>query len=252
MITQTFGELEFPTAERTFHIRWDCWLGASPPRKPSGATAAGRHVFDQLRTEDVELFRQLGRITRDIARSTILLERLLAGPRSATAGIGLEVRQQAANRELDQEDEEMDVRSFAGFAMRLDAAEYRELALTLDAAAEAVHSAISHVESLDSGDAPRGIRALAQTLASAASALERAVPLAGKNSNLVPRGGSDVQRIADVGETIYFDGVSALFDGVPDVMHVLRWKGIYERLWQSLDSCARGATVLEQLARANT
>ena len=75
--------------------------------------------------------------------------------------------------------------------------------------------------------------------------------MAGKNSDLVPRNGSDVQRIADAGETIYFDGVGALFDGVPDVMHVLRWKGIYERLWESLDRCARGATVLEQLARAN-
>ncbi|MGH7618631.1 MAG: hypothetical protein ACREPM_15535 [Gemmatimonadaceae bacterium] len=50
---------------------------------------------------------------------------------------------------------------------------------------------------------------------------------------------------------IYFDGVAALFAGIPDVMHVLRWKGIYEKVWHSLESCARGATVLDQLARAN-
>jgi hypothetical protein len=206
-------------------------------------------MFGQLRNEDALLFRQLGRITQDIARSTRLLERLLTEPRGAAAGIALEVRRLAANRARHQE--KVDVRAFSGFSMRLGATEYRELALALDAAAEAVHEAIAHLESLDGSDAPRGVRALAHSLSAAASALQRTVPLAGEGRDNVPRGCSDVQRIADVGETIYFDGVAALFAGNPDVMHVLRWKGIYEKLWHSLASCARGAAVLDQLARSN-
>jgi hypothetical protein len=58
--------------------------------------------------------------------------------------------------------------------------------------------------------------------------------------------------LADFGETIYYDAVTALFAGVPDVMHVLRWKGICEKVWYSLERCARGATVLGQAARANS
>lgn len=206
-------------------------------------------MFGNLRNEDELLFEQLGRITRDLEGSARLLERLLAGPKSAAAGIALEAQELAADVALPRDD--VNVRAFTGFAMRLDAAEYRELAMALDAAAEAVHEALAHVKSLDGSDAPQGLQALAHTLSAAAAALQRAVPFAGEGSDEILRGGSDVQRLADLGETLYFDGVTALFAGVPDVMHLLRWKGIYEKVWHSLDRCARGATVLDQLARAN-
>jgi hypothetical protein len=206
-------------------------------------------MFGNLRNEDAQLFEQLGRITRDLEGSAALLERLLTEPRSAAAGIALDARELAA--EVADSGGDVNVRAFTGFSMRLDASEYRELAMALDAAAESVHEAVAHVKSLDGSEAPDGLRSLAHTLSSAASALRLAVPLAGAGRDDVIRGGSEVQRLADLGETIYFDGVTALFAGVPDVMHVLRWKGIYEKVWLSLESCARGASVLEQLARAN-
>lgn len=206
-------------------------------------------MFGNLRSEDTLLFQQLARITRDLALAARLLERLLIEPGSAAAGIALEARQLTADAALHHDD--VNVRAFTGFAMRLDAAEYRELAITLDAAAESVHEAVAHVESLGGTDAPEGLRALAHELSLAAEALQRAVPFAGEGRDEIVRGGSDVQRLADLGKTIYFDGVTALFAGDPNVMHVLRWRGIYEKIWHSLESCARGATVLEQLARAN-
>lgn len=206
-------------------------------------------MFGHVRNEDAQLFGQLRGITRDIAQSCTLLERLLSGQRGAAAGTAF-ARERLAERRLRPRDD-VDVRVFTGFAMRLDAAEFRELALALDAAAEAVHEAIAHVESLDGSNAPVGVRALAHSLSLAAVAIQRAVPLAGEGSDHVRRGGSDVQQIADAGETIYFDGVAELFAGTPDVMHVLRWKGIYEKLRHGLESCARSANVLDRLARAN-
>ena len=206
-------------------------------------------MFGNLHNEDTLLFEQLSRITRDLELAARLLERLLAEPRSAAAGIALEARQLTADAALHHDD--VDVRAFTGFAMRLDASQYRELAIALDAAAESVHEAVAHVESLGGTDAPQGLRALAHTLSLASEALQRAVPFAGEERDEVVRGGGEVQRLADLGKTIYFDGVTALFAGVPNVMHVLRWRGIYEKVWRSLESCARGATVLEQVARAN-
>jgi hypothetical protein len=208
-------------------------------------------MFGNLRNEDELLFEQLGHITRDLESSATLLEQLLTEQKSGAAGIALEARVQSAGVVLLRDDD-VNVRAFTGFAMRLDASEYRELAIALDAAAEAVHAAIAHVQSLDGSNAPQGLRALAHALASAASALRRAVPFAGEQLDDVIRGGIEIQRLADFGETIYYDGVTALFAGVPDVMHVLRWKGIYEKVWYSLESCARGATVLGQVARANS
>jgi asparagine synthetase B (glutamine-hydrolysing) len=208
-------------------------------------------MFGNLRSEDALLFEQLARITRDLKGSAALLERLLAEPRSAAAGIALEARQLTADAALHPDDDDVDVRAFTGFAMRLDATQYRELAIALDAATESVHEAVAHVESLGGTDAPQSLRALAHTLSLAAEALQRAVPFAGEGGDEVVRGGSEVQRLADLGKTIYFDGVTALFAGDPDVMHVLRWRGIYDKVWHGLESCARGATVLEQVARAN-
>jgi hypothetical protein len=206
-------------------------------------------MFGNLRNEDAQLFEQLGRITRDLEGSAALLERLLTEPTSAAASIALEAKELAAD--VADSGDDVNVREFTGVSMRLAANEYRELAMALDAAAESVHEAVAHVKSLHGSEAPDGLRSLAHTLSSAASALRRAVPLAGVERDDVIRGGSEVQRLADLGETIYFDGITALFAGVPDAMHVLRWKAIYEKVWFCLESCARGASVLGQLARAN-
>lgn len=207
-------------------------------------------MFDHLRNEDKILFEQLGRIAAYLARAAELLERRLAGPRSAAAGIALEVRALGAQPAIRYDD--VDVRAFTGFSMRLDPAQYRELAMALDSAAEAVREATAHVESLGVSAAPEGVRAFAHTLSRAAAALQIAVPFAGEGwDDEGPRSASEVERRADEGEALYIDGVGALFAGAPDPMHVLRWKDVYDKLRHGLWSCARAASVLDQLARAN-
>ena len=205
-------------------------------------------VFGRLRTVDSRLFGQLRDITGRLARSAALLERLLTTPRDQPAEIALALQRLDAEQAA-VEHPDGNVRSFTGFAMRLDRMEYRELATALDQAAEAVQSAAVHVQGLHPREVPETMRALARTLTTAAEALGEAVPAVGTRSDTVVRRAADVERLSRQGESLYFEGVGALFDGTPDAVNVLRWKDMYETMHRALASCGRAATVLDRLSR---
>jgi uncharacterized protein Yka (UPF0111/DUF47 family) len=209
-------------------------------------------MLGHLRNEDKRLFEQLARITQYLASSAALLERLLASPKSGAYAIALEARELGAEQDLRRGDDDVDVRAFAGFAMRLDAVEFRELAIALDATAESVRDATAHVDTLDASNAPDNLRAIAHTLTSAATALQETVPFIRAARQEVLLRNTEIQRLAHVGEALYYDGVGALFAGTPDVVDVVRWKDIYDKLRRGLESCARSADVIDQLAAANT
>ncbi|MGH7618632.1 MAG: hypothetical protein ACREPM_15540 [Gemmatimonadaceae bacterium] len=98
-------------------------------------------MFGILRNEDGLLFKQLGRITRDLEGSATLLERLLVEPRSAADGIVREARSLAADVALHHDD--VNVRAFTGFAMRLDASQYRERRFNARCPSRATDAAMS-------------------------------------------------------------------------------------------------------------
>jgi uncharacterized protein len=55
----------------------------------------------------------------------------------------------------------------------------------------------------------------------------------------------EINRLEEEGDRILRDGLAALFEGGIDPMVVIRWKDIYERLEQGIDSCDHVGHVLE-------
>ena len=55
----------------------------------------------------------------------------------------------------------------------------------------------------------------------------------------------EINRLEEDGDRIAREALAALFDGGIDPMVVIRWKDIYERLEQGIDSCEHVAHVLE-------
>ena len=55
----------------------------------------------------------------------------------------------------------------------------------------------------------------------------------------------EINRLEEEGDRITRDAIAALFGGGIDPMVVIRWKDIYERLEQGIDSCEHVAHVLE-------
>jgi hypothetical protein len=130
--------------------------------------------------------------------------------------------------------------------------EYRELAITLDAAVEAVRDAAELAANLHASGAPAGVRALAERLSAAAVVIEAMLPHVSRAPAEVLRRCAGVRRLIAEGDTIYYDGVGALFLGAPDAVEVLRWKDIYGTLRHALQCCGRSAGVLAQVTRSNS
>jgi predicted phosphate transport protein (TIGR00153 family) len=55
----------------------------------------------------------------------------------------------------------------------------------------------------------------------------------------------EINRLEEEGDRISRNAIAALFEGGIDPMVVIRWKDIYERLEQGIDSCEHVAHVLE-------
>jgi uncharacterized protein Yka (UPF0111/DUF47 family) len=55
----------------------------------------------------------------------------------------------------------------------------------------------------------------------------------------------EINRLEEEGDRVTRNGLAALFEGGIDPMVVIRWKDIYERLEQGIDSCEHVAHVLE-------
>ena len=62
----------------------------------------------------------------------------------------------------------------------------------------------------------------------------------------------EVNRLENEGDRITREAVASLFDGGIDPMVVIRWKDIFERLEDAIDSTERAAYVLEGVVIKNT
>ena len=63
---------------------------------------------------------------------------------------------------------------------------------------------------------------------------------------------TEIDRLEDEGDRILREGLTALFEGGVDPMVVIRWKDIFERLEQAIDSCEHVGHVLEGIVVKHT
>ena len=61
----------------------------------------------------------------------------------------------------------------------------------------------------------------------------------------------EVHRLENEGDRIVRDAIGALFEGGIDPMVVIRWKDIYERLENAIDSTERTAYIIEGIVIKN-
>ena len=61
----------------------------------------------------------------------------------------------------------------------------------------------------------------------------------------------ELRELEDEGDALARDGISKLFRNDEDPLVVIRWKDIYERLEEALDSCENAADVLEAILVKN-
>jgi uncharacterized protein Yka (UPF0111/DUF47 family) len=85
---------------------------------------------------------------------------------------------------------------------------------------------------------------LAGVLRSATAELARAIPLL-RGFEDISKYTVEVHRLENEGDRIVREAIASLFEGGVDPMVVIRWKDIFERLENAIDSTERAAFILE-------
>jgi predicted phosphate transport protein (TIGR00153 family) len=94
-------------------------------------------------------------------------------------------------------------------------------------------------------------QALANVLVDATKQLLEALKVVGDFSDLSEYT-VEVHRLENEGDRLVRGAIASLFDGDVDPMVVIRWKDIFERLEDAIDSTERAAFVLEGIVIKNT
>jgi predicted phosphate transport protein (TIGR00153 family) len=87
---------------------------------------------------------------------------------------------------------------------------------------------------------------LAGALRSATSEIARAIPLV-REFNDISTHTVEVHRLENEADRIVREAIASLFEGGVDPMGVIRWKDIFERLENAIDSTERAAFILESI-----
>ena len=206
-------------------------------------------MFENLRVKDEELFGRLSAICADLTRSTQLLERLLAGARADEDGLLMRIR--ATDSDAQGIARALDTQTFKAFLMRLDRMELHELVTALERAIAGVEEAASEAQAVHASGAPAHLRAVAGAATESARALEGAMPHIGRPGDSITPFLARTQQARIEGEEAYYAGMELLFANDPDAVDVLRWKVVYEKIRQALESTATVATTLERMSLAH-
>jgi uncharacterized protein Yka (UPF0111/DUF47 family) len=62
---------------------------------------------------------------------------------------------------------------------------------------------------------------------------------------------AQMKALEEEGDAIYAEAVGDLFRGTPDVLHVIKWKEMYDKLEEAIDQCDDVSNVLESIALKN-
>lgn len=139
----------------------------------------------------------------------------------------------------------------SSFITPLDREDIHALAQQLDNAVDLINGVARRVLAFHIGDSRQPARQLSSLLAEQAVALQGAVSEI-KDSRAVGIRTRAVKDLETQGDLIYQDAVSALFEGNPDPLAVMKWKEIYDKLEESLDRCQTVAIVLESISLKNS
>jgi uncharacterized protein len=196
----------------------------------------GREYFD--------LFERAG---ANMERAGGLLDEMLAGfPDSQ--GLAQEIL--ACERDGDQITHELIMRLNQTFVTPIDRQDILDLASSLDDIVDYTEEVADYL-GLYKIEAPMAqAQSLAHILGEATRQIALAIPLL-RGFRDVSEHTAEVHRLENAADQIVRGAIASLFDGGIDPMVVIRWKDIFERLEEAIDSTERAANILDGIVIKN-
>jgi uncharacterized protein Yka (UPF0111/DUF47 family) len=122
------------------------------------------------------------------------------------------------------------------------------LASRLDDVMDLMDGTARRIQMFHAGTAPSGAVQLADVIRRANEQLLVAVTSLEKDRNgAVLEACKQVKALEEEGDSLYHEWVGQLFEGSPDALQVIKWKGIYDNLERTLDQAEDVSNVLESI-----
>jgi predicted phosphate transport protein (TIGR00153 family) len=200
-----------------------------------------------LRGNDEELFDMFEQAGENIARSARLLDEMLAGyPESR--GLAADIR--TCEQEGDRIVHDVIARLNQTFVTPIDREDILELTSALDDIVDYVEEVADYL-GLYKIEAPmEQAQQLASILHAATRQIAEAIPLM-RGFRDISAQTVEAHRLENEGDRVVRGAIAALFDGGTDPMFVIRWKDIFERLENAIDSTEKAAYILEGIVIKN-
>jgi predicted phosphate transport protein (TIGR00153 family) len=204
-------------------------------------------MLGRLIPRDQEFFALFDELAGHLASSARLLKELFEQPRLLQEKVRAikEVEHKA-----DQLTHEINARIDRSFVTPIDREDIHEMSTRLDDVIDLMDGTARRVETFHIGEVREPARRLASLLVQAAEHLQRGVTGI-KRPKDVQACAIEVKRIEEEADAIYHDSVGKLFNGNPDPLDVIKWKEIYDRLEQGVDSCMAVVNVLQSISIKN-
>jgi uncharacterized protein Yka (UPF0111/DUF47 family) len=198
-------------------------------------------MLERLFPNEKKFFARFAEIAEHLTRAARLLAEGFDQP---ARWAELSRRIEEVEREADETSHAVDTGTEQMFIPPMDREDVHLLSTTLRRTIDTIGGTARRAVSLRAADRREPAVQLAQTLVRAAEAIQQAVTHI-KDSKLVLELTPAIKQCEEEGDGIHAQAVSALFDGTPDPIEVLRWKTLYDQLEEALDACEDVANELE-------
>jgi uncharacterized protein len=232
-------------------VRLSCLAAAAAWRSvPSAASAFSEPMIrlaNLLRGDDRGLFELFERAGFNIQHAADLLVQMLDNFPDSSA-LAAEIR--ACEQEGDVITHELIDRMNKTFVTPIEREDVLQLTSALDDIVDYIEE-VADFLGLYGIEAPmEQAQQLARILAAATKELALALPKLQGFKDIRPQV-VEIHRLENEGDTIVRGAITSLFKNRIDPMAVIRWKDIFERLEQAIDSSERAAYILEGIVIKN-
>lgn len=189
-----------------------------------------------------DLFDQL---SAHLHTSALMLRELFEDPRRIDE---LRAKMKAEEHAADDVTAEINQRVDRSFVTPLDREDIHMLASRLDDVMDLMDGTARRIQMFHAGHAPSGAGLMADVIRRACEQLLTAVSSLEKDRNgAVLEACKQVKVLEEEGDSLYHEWVGQLFEGSPDALQVIKWKGIYDNLERTLDQAEDVSNVLESI-----
>src|SRR5262245_12403135 len=205
-------------------------------------------MLGRLIPRDQEFFSLFNELATHLLTASRLLNELFEQPAQLAEKVKAikEVEHRA-----DQLTHEISARIDRSFVTPIDREDIHALATRLDDVIDLLDGTARRAEMLHIGtQVKEPARKLSRLLVDASEHLRAGVSGI-RRPHDVKAAAIEVKRIEEEGDGIYHEAVGALFDGKPDPLDVIRWKELYDKLEESIDSCMAVVHSLQSISLKN-